>query len=76
MLLEISKEAVIEALGERVTIRNILFQQISVNNDRDIENMADVEFIDTNGKYRHWQSWNDGGTLIVDGKRHKFKREV
>lgn len=76
MLLEISKGAVIEALGERVIIRNILFQQISVNNSRDIEDMADVEFIDTNGKYRHWQSWNDGGALIYNDKRYEFKREV
>lgn len=76
MLLEISKGAVIEALGERVTIRNILFQHVSVTNDRETENMADVEFIDTNGKYRHWQSWNDGGVLIFNDKRYKFKREV
>lgn len=76
MLLEISKGAVIEALGERVTIRNILFQHVSVTNDRETENMADVEFIDTNGKYRHWQSWNDGGTLIYNDERYKFKREV
>lgn len=76
MLLEISKGAVIEALGERVTIRNILYQHVSVSNSRDIEDMADVEFIDTNGKYRHWQSWNDGGVLIYNDERYEFKREV
>lgn len=76
MLLEIRKGAVIEALGERVTIRNILFQYVSVSNSRDIEDMADVEFEDTNGRYRHWQSWSDGGALIFNDKRYKFKREV
>lgn len=76
MTVEVPKGAVIEALGQRATIRNILYQHVYVC-DRDVENMADIEFIDTNGKYRHWQSWSDGGKLIIDDEHYyEFKREV
>lgn len=75
MNLEITKGMKIEALGVLVTIDKVLYQHCDLG-DEYHKRWADVEFEDTNGRYRHWQSWSDGGTLIVDGKRYKFEREV
>ena len=76
MIIEISKGAVIKALGIKAVVEKILFQHIDVGNERQIRDMADVEFIDDKGNYRHWQSWSDGGTLTFNKKRYVFEREV
>ena len=85
MILEITKGMMIEALGERVTINEVLFQHCDLGNESGvilningsyIKRWADVEFRDSNGNYRHWQSWSDGGTLVtLDGTEYKFERE-
>ena len=52
--------SIIKACGESAVIKKVLFQDV------DLENlMADVEFIDESGNYRHWQSWSDGGSLVL-----------
>ena len=50
--------SIINACGESAVIKKVLFQDVNLENL-----MADVEFIDENGNYRHWKSWADGGTL-------------
>lgn len=74
--MEITSGAIIKALGERAEVKDVLFQHIDVENDDPKRWWADVEFYDTNGKYRHWQSWSDGGTLVTKYNTYKFEREV
>lgn len=32
--------------------------------------LYDIEFIDSNDKYRHYKQWDDGGTVIFPKKRY------
>lgn len=32
----------------------------------------DIEFIDTDGKYRHWKQWDDGGTITFPEKKKRL----
>lgn len=51
----------IACMGVTVTIEKILFQ--------DFYKDWDIEFIDTEGNYRHWKQSIDGGKLIPKSKR-------
>jgi len=51
---------IINACGETAVIKKVLFQDVDFDYP-----MADIEFLDENGNYRHWQSWSDGGSLTL-----------
>lgn len=52
----------ITAYGEDVQVGEILYQHIDLGS-KCLKPSADVEFRDTKGNYRHWQSWSDGGRI-------------
>lgn len=52
----------IACMGEVVTIDKVLFADYCMGT-------WDVEFIDTDGNYRHWKQYFDGGQLIMKHKR-------
>lgn len=72
--MEIKSGAIVKACGEQVEVKEIIFQDIYLG-DRWTKAMADVEFKDSKGNYRHWQSWSDGGSLIYEGNEYKFEKE-
>ena len=47
---------VVNCMGLSVTIGHIFYQ--------DFDEHWDIEFLDTNGCYRHWKQLWDGGELI------------
>lgn len=51
----------IHARGIAATIAKIACQDIWNGNDN--KECYDIEFFDTNGFYRSWKSWIDGGTV-------------
>lgn len=76
MILKVTKGMKIEAFGERVTIGDIIYQFCDTAENSYRKPWADIEFRDSNGNYRHWQSWSDGGKLILqNGTEYKFERE-
>jgi len=50
------KGATIECMGIEVTIDKVYYAY------KECEGW-DIEFIDSNGNYRHWKQWYDGGKL-------------
>ena len=52
---------VIVCQGETVTIDEIIVWYYD-----EPDGYWDIEFIDTNGEYRHWKQRFDGGALIQD----------
>lgn len=55
------KGDIVECMGICATIDKILYQDFWEN--------WDIEFIDTNGNYRHWKQGFDGGRLIQKERR-------
>ena len=55
---------VIKALGITAVIDKILYQEHHEATKYHEEEWC-VEFIDTNGNYRHYRSWLDGGEVIL-----------
>ena len=51
----------VACMGIVVTIENILYQEFFED--------WDIEFIDTDGNYRHWKQYFDGGRLIPKKRR-------
>ena len=56
---------VIICQGIKATIKNILYydRYVQMNEAEEFGIYYDIEFIDTNGKYRHWKSYFDGGKI-------------
>lgn len=54
----------INARGIIATIDRIMYQDSFIWNKGE-PRIYDVEFIDTNGNYRHWKSNEDGGSVIL-----------
>lgn len=56
----------ISAMGITCTIGEIFHNERYVElKDGKYQVFYDIEFRDTNGKYRHWKSYFDGGQLIL-----------
>lgn len=50
------KGATIECMGIEVTIEKVFYAY------KEREGW-DIEFVDSDGHYRHWKQWDDGGRL-------------
>ena len=75
MIIELRRGDKIIACNETVTVGDILFQHIDTGSDY-TKAFADVEFRDSKGNYRHYQSWNDGGKIqLKNGKEFEFEVE-
>ena len=54
--------AIISALGITCVVDKVFYaQEEKVGTDTG----WDIEFIDTNGQYRHWKQWYDGGEIVL-----------
>lgn len=62
--LRVEVGGIIRALGIEAKIAKILYQEYWDGDG------FDVELIDSNGNYRHWKQWFDGGEYLPpEGKR-------
>lgn len=56
------KGAIISALGITCVVDKVIYaHEEKVGTDAG----WDIEFIDTNGQYRHWKQWYDGGEITM-----------
>ena len=63
-LADLLTDATIIAHGERVEIAVVLYAEADDIWDEDCE--YDIEFVDSDGRYRHYQSWVDKGEIILN----------
>ena len=55
------KGAIISALGITCVVDKVFYaHEEKVGTDTG----WDIEFVDTNGQYRHWKQWYDGGEIV------------
>ena len=56
------KGAIISALGITCVVDKVFYaHEEKVGTDTG----WDIEFVDTNGQYRHWKQWYDGGKITM-----------
>lgn len=61
----------ITAMGQAATIWSILYQDMYADPGE-----RDIEFIDTDGNYRHWKECFDGGEVIRSGVPGEYYSEI
>lgn len=69
--ISIGDVVVVPKFGIRATIAELYYSFRCVewhHEKKEFVKLYDVEFKDTNGKYRHWKSYFDGGHIEYKGR--------
>ena len=60
----------VKALGITITIQRVVSQEHYPRLGNEDDWGWNIEFIGSDGQYRHWKQWEDGGKLIAGPKKY------